>query len=324
MENHPPRESFAQVPLALLIDPAVSDKAARVYALICTVKPDPDGGRYVHNKTLAAALGIKERNIQRQTAQLCAAGWLAKTGDGGCNRPARYLPFKVKTMTLDDMVSGQNHVIQRHGQVVDTADSVSMAEVRGNATRARGTTPLTAGTPAGKKEFLKLHVGFIPPCGWEPILVKARQARLEAGLGPLPIRDDFLIEKFLQRKAGKELTLDVIESDLIEWYCREKPPRKTGGTPRPATPAAAPVLPKVPPPTAAPPPDGAIKNLMALLAENKSLNQSNARPLPQAAPCAVSPEVKVKLDPKRRAEWAAEHQEKLGCPLPANCHVIGV
>ena len=314
MEKSP--ESFAQVPRALLLDPVVPAEAIRVYALIATFKPDQDGGRYVHNKTLAAALGIKDRQVKKLTAKLCAAGWLLKTGDGGCNRPVRYLLRKVKTMSSEDTVSGQNHVLRGHGQVVDTADSLSTGVVRGNAPRARETAPLTAGTAPGKKEFLRLHVGFIPPCGWEPILVKARQARLEAGKGPLPISQTFLIGKFLQRKVGKELTLDVIESDLIEWYVREKPPRKTGGTPRPATPAVPPVMVQVSPPTAVPPPEGLITAIMAKLAGETSLkNLGNDRPIPQASPLPLT------NNPERRARYAAEYQATHGYPLPENCHV---
>lgn len=315
MDPAPPRESFAQVPHALLIDPAVPAEAVRIYGLIATFKPDQDGGRYVHNKTLAAKLDIKDRQVKKLTAKLCAASWLLKTGDGGCNRPVRYLLHKVKTMSSEDTVYGQNHVLRGHGQVVDTAEYITTGEVRGNAPRARKTAPLTAGTAPGKKEFLKLHVGFVPPGSWEPILVKARQARLEAGKGPLPISEAFLIEKFLQRKAGKELTLDVIESDLREWYCREKPPRKTGGTQRPATPAAPPVMAQVPPPTA-PPPEGLITVIVAQLAGDKSLkNLSNARPIPQASPLPLTE------NPERRARFAAEFKATHGHPLPENCHV---
>ena len=300
-------------PPALVLDRSVSAESFRVYALIATFPPDQDGWRSVHHKTLAAALGITERNIQKHTVKLRAAGWLSKTGDGGCNRAARYLLHKVKTTSPDDVVSDQNHVARRRGQVVDTTASLTTGEVRGKAPRARKTAPLTAGTAPGRKEFLRLHCGFIPPCGWEPIIVKARQARLEAGKGPLPISETFLIEKFLQHKVGKELTLDVIESDFIEWYVREKPPRKTGGTPRPATPAVPPVTVQVSHPTAVPPPEGWINDIMAKLAGEKSLkNLGNARPIPQASPAPHQ-------DPQRRARLR-ERAVAAGA-LPEHCRL---
>lgn len=317
MEEAPPREPFAQIPHALLLDHSVPAEAVRAYGVICACSPAPDGWRYLHAKKLAAQLGINERNAKRYTAQLCKAGWLHKEGDGGCNRPARYRPLTVKTMSSGDTVSDQNHVTRRHGQEVDTADSSTMAVVSGNSPRARENASATAGTAPGKKEFLKLHVGFVPPGGWKPILGKARKARLDAGKGSLPISEEFLIEKFLQRKAGKELTIDVIESDLMEWYCLEKPPRKQ----RPATPARTAEPPTNPTVTAAPldasPRPSELREMLAALTKKTSAPLAT---LPSPRIAAPSQE-RFESNPARRARLA-EQARMAGTPLPANCQAV--
>ena len=316
----PTREPFAQIPRTLLLDSTVSAEAVRLFGFIATIQPKLDGWREVHTKTLAAAFGIQERHVKKLTARLVATGWLTKTGHGGCNRPARYLLGKVKTMSSQDTVFDQNHVLSGHGQEVDTADTLSTGEVRGNAARARETaTAETADTAPGKKEFFKLHVGFIPPSGWEPILSKAQQARLDTGKGPLPISESFLIEKFCQRKVGKELTLDVIEHDLTEWYVREKPPRKTGGTQRTDTLAApAPALPTTPAPALpTTPPSELISQLVAQLASSKNLT-APVRSAPQAA----TQDSTWNSNLERRARLAAEFQAIHGYPLPENCRAL--
>lgn len=91
---------FAMVPKALAHDRTVSNAQKAMYLAIAAWTPNKDGGRYIHCSELGAALGIKEGQVRKLTAQLCAAGWLTKSGDGGRNRPARYLPLQEKTRPM--------------------------------------------------------------------------------------------------------------------------------------------------------------------------------------------------------------------------------
>ncbi len=106
---------FARVPLALALDLSVSAEAARMYWVIASWPPSIDGLRYIHRSELATALGIKELQVFRLTMQLCAAGWLTKSG----NRPARYLLFQEKNAVT---VHGQSDALAKIEAVLAATD----------------------------------------------------------------------------------------------------------------------------------------------------------------------------------------------------------
>lgn len=149
--------SFAMVPQALVVDGSVTDAALRAWCFIASWTPNKkDGMRYIFCSQLAEKMGIKERQVKRLTAQLCAAGWLLKEGDGGCNRPARYRPMQEKTLSSQDMVLEQNPVITGHGQSVNTLCYKTSVSV--DPSRARNAN-------AGDKNRFKLQTDFTPPRG---------------------------------------------------------------------------------------------------------------------------------------------------------------
>ena len=244
---------FARVPLALAQDRAVSDAAFRMYAIIAAWTPNKkDGLRYIHCAALAAALDIQDRHVKRLTAQLCAAGWLLKSGDGGCNRPARYQPLQHKTRSSEDRVLDENHVITGHGlvenhvitghgQSVDTLSlyKPSVDEVDSDA-RARANAPAADASASSDKYRFPLPHDFRPPQAW---IDAGRQARAAAGRPPLsPLQTDALIAKFVGKKTqqGKPMDWTRWQLAFIEWFVRENHnPKKTLGRKESVTPQTA-------------------------------------------------------------------------------------
>jgi hypothetical protein len=111
---------FAIVPKALALDRSVSAEAVCLYAAIEAWMPKKkDGWRHIYRSQLGEALGIKENQVSKLTAQLCAAGWLHKEGDGGRNRPARYRPLQEKASPSQGRVLEANPIQNGSGQSVD-------------------------------------------------------------------------------------------------------------------------------------------------------------------------------------------------------------
>ena len=346
---------FARVPLALAQDRSVSDAAFRMYAIIAAWTPNKkDGLRYIHCAALAAALDIQDRHVKRLTAQLCAAGWLLKSGDGGCNRPARYQPLQHKTRSSEDRVLdenhvitghglGENHVITGHGQSVDTlslykprVDEVD-SDARANAA--------DASISGDKYRFLLPH-DFRPPQAW---IAAAQQDRSAAGKPPLsPQESDALITKFVATKTQRGKPMDQARWQLafIEWYVREnhKPKKTLVRKESVMTPTATPLQtaveaqPAAEMPTATPtppPPSNGAENADTALAAadtHKTLIQlvkvmggKMAMPpdqgyqprLPGASDPLSPPASKIWI-PKNRAKFAAAAAAH-GIPLPKNC-----
>lgn len=341
---------FARVPLALAQDRAVSDAAFRMYAIIAAWTPNKkDGLRYIHCAALAAALDIKSRQVQYLTAQLCAAGWLLKSGDGGRNRPARYQPLQGKTMHSDCTVLGDNHAVRLHGQSVDTLSlyKPSVDEVDSDA-RARANAPAADASISGDKYRFKLPTDFRPPQAW---IDAARLERSATGQPPLsPLQIDALITKFVGTKAQgcKPMDQRRWQQAFVEWYVREnhKPKKTLVRKESVMTPTATPLQtavetqPAAEMPTATqtpPPPSNGAENAdTALAADNahktllvevvKVMGGKMAMPMdrgyqPQHPGATVlpSPPAAAKIwIPKNRAKFAAAAAAH-GIPLPKNC-----
>ena len=221
---------FALIPQELVRDRTVSDAAFRTYAIICSWTPNKkDGLRYIHRSDLAEALAIKEPQIGRLTAQLCGAGWLLKSGDGGRNRPARYQPLQRKTMHSEDRVSDENPILRGSGQSVDTLSlyKPSVDEVDSDA-RARANAPAADASISGDKYRFPLPHDFRPPQAW---IDAARLERSATGQPPLsPLQIDALITKFVGAKTQRGKPMDQARWQLafIEWFVRENhKPKKT-------------------------------------------------------------------------------------------------
>jgi DNA-binding transcriptional MocR family regulator len=70
-------EQFAQVPVALLTDPNLSDGAVRLWAILSGRYADYSTGEaYPSRTTLAGLLGVSVRSVSRYVNQLEQAGWL--------------------------------------------------------------------------------------------------------------------------------------------------------------------------------------------------------------------------------------------------------
>ena len=351
---------FARVPLALAQDRAVSDAAFRMYAIIAAWTPNKkDGLRYIHCSELAAALDIKDRHVKRLTAQLCAAGWLLKSGDGGCNRPARYQPLQGKRGQSDCPVLGENHVITGHGlgenhvitghgQSVDTLSLYKPSVDETDLEVARARAPAADASASSDKYRFPLPHDFRPPQVW---IDAARLERSAAGQPPLsPLQIDALITKFVGTKTQRGKPMDQARWQLafIEWFVREnhKPQKTLGKKESVMTPTATPLQtaveaqPVAEMPTATPPPpsNGAENADTALAAATahaafieaaKIMGQKMAMPIdrgyqPQHPGAAVSPSpspAKIWI-PKKRAEFAAR-AATMGIELPKNCPVAG-
>ena len=341
---------FALIPQELVRDRTVSDAAFRTYAIICSWTPNKkDGLRYIHRSDLAEALAIKEPQIGRLTAQLCGAGWLLKSGDGGRNRPARYQPLQRKTMHSEDRVSDENPILRGSGQSVDTLSlyKPSVDEVDSDA-RERARAPAADASISGDKYRFPLPPNFRPPQSW---IDAARLERSAAGQPPLsPLQIDALITKFVVAKTQRGKPMDQARWQLafIEWFVREnhKPQKTLGKKESVMTPTATPLQtaveaqPVAEMPTATPPPpsNGAENADTALAAATahaafieaaKIMGQKMAMPIdrgyqPQHPGAAVSPSpspAKIWI-PKKRAEFAAR-AATMGIELPKNCPVAG-
>ena len=351
---------FARVPLALAQDRAVSDAAFRMYAIIAAWTPNKkDGLRYIHCSELAAALDIKDRHVKRLTAQLCAAGWLLKSGDGGCNRPARYQPLQGKRGQSDCPVLGENHVITGHGlgenhvitghgQSVDTLSLYKPSVDETDLEVARARAPAADASASSDKYRFPLPHDFRPPQVW---IDAARLERSAAGQPPLsPLQIDALITKFVGTKTQRGKPMDQARWQLafIEWFVRENhKPQKTLGrkesvTPQTATPLQTTVeaqpaaeMPTATP-TATPPSNGAENADTALAADNahktllvevvKVMGGKMAMPMdrgyqPQHPGATVLPS-----PPAAAKIWIPKNRAKFaaaaaahGIPLPKNC-----
>ena len=335
---------FALIPQELVRDRTVSDAAFRTYAIIASWTPNKkDGLRYIHRSDLAEALAIKEPQIGRLTAQLCGAGWLLKSGDGGRNRPARYQPLQRKTMHSEDRVSDENPILRGSGHSVDTlslykpsVDEID-SDARANAADA---------SVSGDKYRFPLPPNFRPPQSW---IEAARLERSAAGQPPLsPLQIDALITKFVATKTQRGKPMDQARWQLafIEWYVRENPkPKKTLSRKESVmTPTATPLQtaveaqPAAEMPTATPtppPPSNGAENADTALAAadtHKTLIQlvkvmggKMAMPpdqgyqprLPGASDPLSPPASKIWI-PKNRAKFAAAAAAH-GIPLPKNC-----
>lgn len=70
-------QQFAQVPVALLTDPNLSDGAVRLWAILSGAYADYSTGEaYPARSTLAGLLGVSVRSVTRYITQLEQAGWL--------------------------------------------------------------------------------------------------------------------------------------------------------------------------------------------------------------------------------------------------------
>lgn len=339
---------FALIPQELVRDRTVSDAAFRTYAIICSWTPNKkDGLRYIHRSDLAEALAIKEPQIGRLTAQLCGAGWLLKSGDGGRNRPARYQPLQRKTMPSEDRVSDENPILRGSGQSVDTLSlyKPSVDEVDSD-TRARANAPAADASTFSDKYRFPLPHDFRPPQSW---IDAARLERSAAGQPPLsPLQIDALITKFVGAKTQRGKPMDQARWQLafIEWFVREnhKPQKTLSRKESVMTPTATPLQTAVEPqpaaemptatPTPPPPSNGAENADTALAASDthktllevvKVMGRKMAMPLDQGyqprlsgASVPPSPPASKIWMPIKRAKFAA-FAAAAGIPLPKNC-----
>lgn len=344
--NQPMNVPFALIPQALAQDATVSDSAFRMYAIIASWTPNKkDGLRYIHCSELAAALDIKSRQVKYLTAQLCAAGWLLKSGDGGCNRPARYQPLQGKTMHSDCTVLGDNHALRLHGQSVDT---LSLYKPRVDEVDSDARAKAADASTSGDKYRFPLPQDFRPPQSW---IDAAQQARSEAGKPPLsPPQIDALITKFVGAKTQRVKPMDQARWKMafIEWFVRENHrPKKTLGNesvrPQPATPPQTAVEPQpaaeMPKATPQPPPPSSVaenadtaletanvhKTLLLELAKGIGGKMAmpmdrGYEPLNPGASVPNPPDAAKIWIPKNRAKFAAAAAAQ-GIPLPKNCTV---
>lgn len=82
---------FAMVPEALLMDPAISSHAVRVYGILIRYGTTPDDC-YPTLPTIAAAMGASPRSVQAWVRELEAAGWARR-----CARPDGRQGYQVRT-----------------------------------------------------------------------------------------------------------------------------------------------------------------------------------------------------------------------------------
>lgn len=348
---------FAMLPQALGVDLSVSAEAARMYWVIASWTPNKkDGLRYIHRSELGAALGIKEKQVGRLTAQLCAAGWLEKEGDGGCNRPARYLPLQQKTSPSQDRVLEANQPLTRPGQSVNTLNYKISVSV--DNPRARANDREDDADHAGDKNRFYLPMDFRPEEEW---LIAARQARATAGKPALsPGEAEKLLTNFLKKK-GSRLRMDwkFWRRAFIDWNVREDTKtqktvaRKESAPSHPAAPRPTPPTFTTAPAESPPAPERTTATLSTPEAVNVAENADAAvkTPTPSTAPAydlsglfkalagktaiprdtgyqsrpAVRPpprdgaDDEFRFDLDRRKAWALKFEAEHGKPIPANC-----
>lgn len=345
---------FATVPKALAHDRTVSNAQKAMYLAIAAWTPNKkDGLRYIHRSELGAALGIKEKQVSKLTAQLCAAGWLHKEGDGGCNRPARYLPLQEKTIPSQGRVLEANHPLTGEGQSIDiliSKSSISIGNPRAGAHEGNA--------DAGDRNRFKLPTHFQPPTEW---MIAAKQARADAGKPELPPAVVAAFpSKFVAKQAGgRVMDLKTWRIAFINWFVDELPkPQKTvarkesapshPAAPRPTpstfttAPAESPPAPErttatlptpeavnvaenansavtTPTPSTAPAHD--LSRFFKGLFEEKAMPRDTgyqSRPAVRGAPPGAGAGAGFQSDPDRRAFFAAQLAAS-GIPIPANC-----
>jgi hypothetical protein len=336
---------FAILPESLLLDRSLSAEAKVMYGIIASWTPNKkDGLRYIHRSELATAFGIKELQVSRLTRQLCASGWLTKSGDGGCNRPARYLPLQEKTLSSEDRSLDACPILSRQGQSVNTLNykiSVSVANPR-----ARENDREDDADHAGDKNRFYLPTDFRPEEEW---LIAARQARAAAGKPSLsPGEAEKLLIKFVSKKGAKRrMDWKLWRRAFIDWFVsedtktkktvarKESAPSHTA-SPLP-TPAESPPAPEMPtailptpevvnvaenadaavtaPIPSTPPHD--LSGLFKALAGKTAMPRDTgyqSRPAVRGAQQGAG----FQSDPDRRAFFAAQ-LAALEMPIPANC-----
>lgn len=84
------RSPFAVVPLEVIADDRLSKIQLRVLLALLTFRNNGHDMVWPHRSTLAKRCGYSERVITRATTELCALGWLEKTGKGGFGKPCLY------------------------------------------------------------------------------------------------------------------------------------------------------------------------------------------------------------------------------------------
>lgn len=281
---------FAILPQALLLDRSLSAEAKVMYGIIASWTPNKkDDLRYIHRSELATALGIKEKQVSKLTAQLCAAGWLEKEGNGGCNRPARYMPLHEKAIPSQGRVLEANHPLTGEGQSVNTLNykiSVSVANPR-----ARANDREDDADHAGDKNRFCLPTDFRPEEEW---LIAARQARYAAGKPSLsPGEAENLLTNFLRKKGTKRrMDWKFWRRAFIDWFVREDPKtqktvaRKESAPSHPAAPRPTPSTFTTAPSESPPAPERSPATLPTPDAVNVAENADAAvtTPTPSTAP----------------------------------------